>query len=226
MTTGEGSGAGFGAADITVNRLFCTPLIEVRLPGADALVEALKATILERRAASPGVRRSNIHGWHSDIGMLDWGGEAAIALARETMQVCGRFTSDVNAAQGQSRWEMGMEMWANVSPAGASNQMHAHPGSFWSASFYIDDGGDTEDGVFVAQDPRFPMIRMVAPDLVFTDENGEKQMSQFRVRPEPGKLVVFPSWLMHAVRPHKGPRERISVAMNVLALPAGAPPEG
>ena len=226
MTTGAGSGAGFGAADITVNRLFCTPLIEVRLPGADALVAALKATILERRAASPGVRRSNIHGWHSDIGMLDWGGEAAIALARETMQVCGRFTSDVNAAQGQSRWEMGMEMWANVSPAGASNQMHAHPGSFWSASFYIDDGGDTEDGFFVAQDPRFPMIRMVAPDLVFTDENGDKQMSQFRVRPEPGKLVVFPSWLMHAVRPHKGPRERISVAMNVLALPAGAPPGG
>jgi uncharacterized protein (TIGR02466 family) len=224
MTTGAGSGAGFGAADVTVNRLFCTPLIEVRLPGADALVEALKATILERRAASPGVRRSNIHGWHSDIGMLDWGGEAAIALARETMQVCGRFTSDVNAAQGQSRWEMGMEMWANVSPAGASNQMHAHPGSFWSASFYIDDGGDTEDGFFVAQDPRFPMIRMVAPDLVFTDETGEKQMSQFRVRPEPGKLVIFPSWLMHAVRPHKGPRERISVAMNVLAVPAGAPP--
>jgi uncharacterized protein (TIGR02466 family) len=119
-----------------------------------------------------------------------------------------------------------MEMWANVSPAGASNQMHSHPGSFWSASFYVDDGGDGEDGFFVAQDPRFPMIRMVAPDLVFTDETGEKQMSQFRVRPEPGKLVIFPSWLMHAVRPHKGPGERISVAMNVLALPAGAPPEG
>lgn len=217
---------GSAAPQITVNRLFATPLIEVRLPGADRLVSELKQAILARRAASPGVRRSNIHGWHSDIGMLDWGGEAAIELARETMQVCGRFTSDVNAAQGQSRWQMGMEMWANVSPAGASNQMHAHPGSFWSASFYIDDGGDAEDGFFVAQDPRFPMIRMVAPDLVFTDETGEKQMSQFRVRPEPGKLVIFPSWLMHAVRPHKGLGERISVAMNVLALPAGTPPEG
>ncbi|MBO6764432.1 TIGR02466 family protein [Maricaulis sp.] len=222
MTVTDGS----AAPQITVNRLFATPLIEVRLPGADRLVSELKQAILARRAASPGVRRSNIHGWHSDIEMLDWGGEAAIALARETMQVCGRFTSDVNAAKGRSRYEMGMEMWANVSPAGASNQMHSHPGSFWSASFYVDDGGDGEDGFFVAQDPRFPMIRMVAPDLVFTDETGEKQMSQFRVRPEPGKLVIFPSWLMHAVRPHKGPGERISVAMNVLALPAGAPPEG
>lgn len=219
-------GASRPEPQITVNRLFATPLIEVRLPEADRLVPALRETILARRAASPGVRRSNIHGWHSDTGMLDWGGEPAIALARATMEICGRFTSDVAAPKGQSRWEMGMEMWANVSPAGASNQMHAHPGSFWSASFYIDDGGDSEDGFFVAQDPRFPMIRMVAPDLVFTDETGEKQLSQFRVRPEPGKLVIFPSWLMHAVRPHKGPRDRISVAMNVLAVPAGAPPEG
>lgn len=211
------------APQIKVNRLFFTPLIEVRLPDADRLVEALKPRILERRAASPGIARSNIHGWHSDTQMLDWGGEPAVSLARQTMQVCARFTSDVNAAQGQSRYEMGMEMWANVSPAGASNQMHAHPGSYWSASFYIDDGGDGEDGFFVAQDPRFPMVRMVAPDLVFQDESGEKQISQFRVRPEPGTLVIFPSWLMHAVRPHRGPRDRVSIAMNVLALPAGPP---
>ena len=213
-------------AVITVNRLFCTPVIEARIPGADQLVPALKQVILARKARSAGIRRSNINGWHSDIAMLDWGGEAALMLARETMKVCARFTSDIHAAQGQSRYEMGMDMWANVSPAGASNQMHAHAGSFWSASFYVDDGGDSEDGFFVAQDPRFPMIRMAAPDLVFQDENGEKQMSQFRVRPEPGKLVVFPSWLMHAVRPHNGPRERISVAMNILAVPAGPPPGG
>lgn len=209
---------------VSLHKLFYTPVIEVRLPDADRLVPALKQVILDRKAGSPGVRRSNIHGWHSDIEMLEWGGEAALHLARETMQVCGRFTRDVNAAPGQSRYEMGLEMWANVSPAGASNQMHAHPGSFWSASFYIDDGGDTQDGAFVAQDPRFPMIRMVAPDLVHCDEAGEKQLSQFRVKPEPGKLVIFPSWLMHAVRPHTGPRDRISIAMNILAMPAGPPP--
>jgi uncharacterized protein (TIGR02466 family) len=211
---------------ITVNRLFFTPVIEVRLPQADALVPALREVIMAQCARSPGVRRSNIHGWHSDIEMLNWGGEPAMTLARETLQLCGRFTSDLNGVQGQSRYEMGMEMWANVSPAGASNQMHAHPGSFWSASFYIDDGGDQTEGAFVAQDPRFPMVRMVAPDLVFKDETGEQQLSQFRVRPEPGKLVLFPSWMMHAVRPHNGPRERISIAMNILALPAPPPEQG
>ena len=207
-------------ADVTVNMLFATPVIEVRLPMAQQLIEPLRAAISARQQGSQGISRSNILGWHSDTEMLQWGGDAAHTLARETMKICSRYTSDVAAAQGQSRYEMGMEMWANVSPAGASNQLHCHPGSFWSASFYVDNGGDSQDGMFVAQDPRFPAIRMAAPDLVFTDGAGNRQLSQHRISPEPGKLVIFPSWMMHSVRPHTGSRDRISVAMNILALPA------
>ena len=42
------------------------------------------------------------------------------------------------------------EMWANVSGKGAANQFHFHPGSFWSAVAYVDDGyngsTDPKDG--------------------------------------------------------------------------------
>jgi hypothetical protein len=43
---------------------------------------------------------------------------------------------------------------------------------------------------------------------------------KFEADPEPGKLIAFPSWLMHSVQPHNGPRERISIAINIMALPA------
>ena len=33
--------------------------------------------------------------------------------------------------------------------------------------------------------------------------------------PKAGKLVMFPSWLMHQVRPYKGSAVRISIAMNL-----------
>ncbi|MBL6651180.1 MAG: hypothetical protein ISP49_06285, partial [Reyranella sp.] len=35
------------------------------------------------------------------------------------------------------------------------------------------------------------------------------------LRPKPGRLVMFPAWLMHQVRPYHGTAERISVAFNL-----------
>ena len=52
-----------------------------------------------------------------------------------------------------------------------------------------------------------------------TDESGAREETTVKIAPTPGKLVLFPSWLMHGVKPHRGPRERISIAVNVLALP-------
>ena len=36
-----------------------------------------------------------------------------------------------------------------------------------------------------------------------------------RIRPKPGKLVMFPSWVFHQVRPYHGNAERISIAFNL-----------
>ncbi len=202
-----------------VRRLFATPLIEAALPGAEARNAALAEAVRLRRASSPGVARSNILGWHSDSEMLSWGGEAARDLALETLRVCGRYTTDIGMKGAEPRYEMGMEMWANVSPAGASNQQHSHPGTLWSAVYFVDDGGDPEGGVLVLLDPRYPMSRMYAPDLVFADDKGEREENTVKITPTPGKLVLFPAWLTHGVRPHEGARDRISIAMNILAIP-------
>ena len=35
-----------------------------------------------------------------------------------------------------------------------------------------------------------------------------------RLTPQTGMFVMFPSWLSHGVRPYRGTRERISVAIN------------
>lgn len=204
---------------IDAHKIFPTLILIRRLPGSDALNDQLKSVIAQHKAAHAGINRSNILGWHSDTEMLKWGGEAAKTLGLETLKTCGQHTTDIGMMGDVPRFEMAMEMWANVSPTGASNQNHAHPGSLWSAVYYVDDGGDPDSGPLVLQDPRFPMSRAYAPDLVFTDEEGTREENQFRIAPTPGKLVLFPSWLMHGVRPHKGSGARISIAMNIMAIP-------
>lgn len=206
-----------------VRAIFPTYLLETRVKDAPGLSEALKKVIAARRASDPGIDRSNIGGWHSDTEMLQWGGDAAKRLALATLQLCGAHTHD-RGLRGTTapRFEMGLEMWANVSPPGASNQSHAHPGCVWSAVYYVDDGGDRDGGKLVLHDPRFPMNRMAAPDLVFAAD-GQMEEMRVEIAPEPGRLVVFPAWLMHSVKPHRGPRERISIALNVMAIPVRKP---
>ncbi|MGE5150505.1 MAG: putative 2OG-Fe(II) oxygenase [Rhodospirillaceae bacterium] len=36
-----------------------------------------------------------------------------------------------------------------------------------------------------------------------------------RIRPKAGRLVMFPSWVFHQVRPYHGGAERISIAFNL-----------
>ncbi len=37
----------------------------------------------------------------------------------------------------------------------------------------------------------------------------------FLIDPEPGKMVMFPSWMKHSVHPFYGTFDRISIACNV-----------
>lgn len=209
----------FNLARQDVRELFPTPLIVADIEDAPALNDSLREVVLRQKALSKGLERSNILGWHSDNKMLRWGGEPARRLGKTMMQLCGRYTNDAGAKDGASRFRMAIEMWANISPAGSSNQYHAHPSCLWSGVYYVDDGGDPEGGPLVLLDPRFPMNKMYYADLAFMDEKGAQQNTKERILPTPGRMVIFPSWLMHGVRPHSGPRDRISIAMNLAAFP-------
>jgi len=201
--------------------LFATPFITDRLASEEGL-RLLREAVSARHAADPGgVQISNVGGWHSDTNMIEWGGEAARALAYKAMQMADRFTRDARSPVA-SRFDWVPEMWANLSGPGHSNQYHFHPGSFWSAVAYIDDGYDGSDdpalgGELQLQDPRMPMIAMTAPDLRIAGAEGTIDPLEPLIRPSSGTIVMFPSWLQHAVRPYRGSGTRISIAINLIA---------
>ena len=208
-----------------VRSLFATPFIIESLRSAQGLQE-LRESILARAKSDPtGLQVSNVGGWHSTTDMIDWGGEAAGALAYKAMTLADEHTIDVKGSDAK-RFEWIPEMWANISSAGDANQYHTHPGSFWSVVAYIDDGyqGSSDAGLggqLQLLDPRMPMVRMTAPDLRFAD-SGKPQANEIAIRPRTGMLVMFPSWLQHAVQPFRGSGQRISVAINLV--PAMLPP--
>ena len=206
--------------------LFETVVVVDEVPGADALNHELAAVIETRRQSSSGTKVSNIGGWQSDTAMLEWGGDGAHRLLDRIAAAADRFTVDVKSP-GERRHEWRAEMWANVSPPHASNQLHTHPGAFWSAVYYVDDGyaGSADPGLggeLVLMDPRMPMIMMTMPNLRFVGAEGKPNQPQLVMRPKSGRIVMFPAWLSHGVMPYEGSGERISIAVNLLAIPHGA----
>lgn len=204
-----------------IEQLFATPFAVDSLQSEEGLKLLRAAIEAERNRDSEGVKISNIGGWHSNTAMVDWGGEAARALAYKAMMMADRLTVD-SKSPDESRFGWVPEMWANISTRGNANQYHFHPGSYWSAVAYVDDGYEGSDdhdlgGELQLLDPRMPMVRMTAPDLRLRDEEGEAQQNEVTIRPVSGMIVMFPSWLQHAVRPFYGSGTRISVAINLIA---------
>jgi uncharacterized protein (TIGR02466 family) len=206
---------------LQVGNLFETPVIVDSLPNAAALNADLAAAARRRRESDPGVQKSNWNGWQSTFDMLAWGGEAATVLGRHFLGLCQQFTHHPNPQAEPFRWFI--DMWANISPPGAANESHCHPGSVWSAVYYVDDGyGGSDDatlgGELVLYDPRMPAVRMMPLDLRYRAPDGKVAQSHAALRPTAGRLVMFPPWLMHSVRPYRGSAERISIAMNANAV--------
>ncbi len=203
--------------------LFETPLILADLPDMAAEKGALLRIIADRKAAHPGVSKSNWLGWQSEIDMLDWGGEPIRRLAGHFLDICNRFTATPSTSSPPFLW--GLDIWANVSGPHAANEAHMHPGAVWSAVYHVENGGEgavdgAVGGELILYDPRMPGPRTLPFDLRYRNGAGEGYQSHHEIRPQEGRLVVFPPWLLHSVRPYRGTGERVSIAMNATARAA------
>jgi hypothetical protein len=105
------------------------------------------------------------------------------------------------------------EMWVNVMDTGGRQAMHNHANSFISGVVYLTPTHESSRTVF--------MKSPGGTDFSFKNDhagvatgpyNAEKWISP---APEPGDLVMFPSYLMHAVPQNAGER-RITLALNAI----------
>ena len=209
-------GAAVAAPQLTLLNLFPTPLVIATVPNAATLNDELKRIILARESASASVQRSNQGGWQSSWDLHQWGGAPMLEVLQFGRRIADEVTVDRTGQRHELTWRF--NAWANINRAGHGNQFHTHPGALWSATYYVDDGGIGADpslgGEFEVQDPRGVAPVMYAPYLTFPGPDGAALGEAQRLTPQAGMFVLFPSWLSHGVRPYRGTRERISIAVN------------
>lgn len=209
-----------GFQPTSIRRLFPSPLVFAEMPDDDAqrtLAAKLARRILAHERTEPGVVHNNEGGWQSDIDFLSWAGEEGEALAAAATRLVDGLTARFDGEllrRVPIDWKV--VAWANVSRRGAANEAHHHAGWFWSAVYYVDDGGcdDATGGAIEFIDPRGALAMASAPDLKMAVEDCLTAGLVERVYPRTGMLLLFPGWLLHRVRRYAGDGTRISVAIN------------
>ncbi len=195
---------------------FATPVILAPVEQAAALNAALLLLILERAAASAGVVRSNLGGWQSTDDFAAWSGPDGARLVTAAVALADSMTALQNEA-GLARvavdWKI--NAWANVNNDGHGNAAHHHPGCFWSCVYWVQTGEPSEGGELELMDPRGILPGFVAPTLRYAIPGCLSAGGSDFITPVAGTLLLFPSWLVHAVRPFRGSQPRVSVAINL-----------
>lgn len=196
---------------------FPTPILLVDVPDAAAMNAELADVLLAREKEKSSTSPSTLGGWQSTWDIDSWAGAGTTRLLTIGSTIANRATVDRDGKPVSIDWRW--NMWANINRHGHGNELHSHPGCFWSGVYYVDDGGAFDDpslgGELEFLDPRAPGAAMYAPHLAFALPGGLSVGTKETVRPKAGRLVMFPAWLLHQVRPYRGSAQRISIAFNL-----------
>ncbi|HEX3862891.1 MAG TPA: TIGR02466 family protein [Stellaceae bacterium] len=196
-------------------RLFASPLLEHLWADAAELNPLLRDSILEYARQHPGRDRTNVGGWHSQPGTLEFCGDAGQRLVRHMRDMIEEATQRLFIEHSSPPPSLSwiFSAWANINRRGDFNQMHTHPGATWSGVYYVDHGESNPDAEGTAIhlcDPNPARTNIFFPELSTTN---------VMFKPQPGLMILFPSYVPHTVLPHRGDRARISIAFNVRKEP-------
>ena len=202
-------------------KLFSTPLLRFRCEGHEALNAALLEEGRRLRAADEGASKSNRGGWHSSGNLFKHDAAPIQTLKKAAEQAVLQATQKITTKVDPAELKLKLFAWMNANPPGGFNAPHTHPGAHWSGVYYVSqpDVETGNSGMIEFLDPRsdLPNWRILKTRALALKKT---------IRPEPGEMILFPSYLVHWVYPNETQEERVSIAFNATFSKPKAKSEG
>lgn len=148
---------------------------------------------------SEGVAISNIGGWQSEHKQID------------LLEDIYKEISDCLSKYLTSNFAFSMP-WININPPKTFNERHTHPGSDLSVVMYVkssENSGDIEltNPAYIES---FNLLSSVSQEANLSPS--------ISITPVEGRVLIFPSNILHRVLENKSNDDRISIAWNVKIL--------
>jgi hypothetical protein len=167
-----------------IKKLFSVPFVVDILSEIDNA--KIKAYCNKLKETQQGTVYSNVGGWHSPIitGHVPELNELFYAVLKRLREL-----HKVVGLHEKFDQQIA-HAWVTINKRGDYNKEHFHAGWFFSAVYYVEAPEDCGD--FIA----------------------EHASEEIRIKPEEGKLLIFPSFVLHSVEPSKSDNNRVSIALD------------
>ena len=114
------------------------------------------------------------------------------------------------------RLEIFNDCWFHITRRGGFFGLHNHPNASWSGVYCVDPGRHDPDK---SSSGVLSFVNPMLMNFMHVDAGNAKLQTPFgnhitTFSPAPGALILFPSWVLHDVKPYEGEGERITVAFN------------
>ncbi|MBC7499951.1 MAG: hypothetical protein H7315_05580 [Herminiimonas sp.] len=189
-----------------VFELFPTPVMRV-----PALLSPEAAKALAKELAQAAVVANQHSGQLAHTRILGPGESAELDAVVERMG--GHLQAFGQLIFGEPlRWLV-KEMWVNVLQAGGSQALHNHANCFVSGVLYLTPSDSSARTMFTRS--------LGGTEFAFRNAHAGAQTGPFSSekwvapQPEPGDLLLFPSYLLHEVPVNQG-TERVTLAFNAI----------
>ena len=154
----------------------------------------------------PGVKKTNMNGWHSTTDMHTFPQFKPLIDELFLMQ------QEIYKEEWLDRQPRLGNMWANINYPGGYNRPHVHPNCLFSGVYYVKSQPNA--GPLVVNDPR-PGIQTMMPTRV-KGQPPKHLWREAHIEPVVGRIIMFPAWLWHCVEPNQSNDIRISVSFNFI----------
>ncbi|MDX1432987.1 MAG: TIGR02466 family protein [Gammaproteobacteria bacterium] len=114
------------------------------------------------------------------------------------------------------RWHL--HGWANVNRFGDYHDYHNHPRAYLSGTYYVKMPA-AQEKLSIRRDLRPGSITLYDPRgaVNMTAIKGDPYVEpEYTVLPEPGMILMWPSFVNHFVHPNLSKEHRISISYNVM----------
>ena len=101
--------------------------------------------------------------------------------------------------------------WSVKLGAGGHHVNHVHPKGWISSSYYVEVPSEVKEGP-----EKNGWIQFGKPPFEIKDANGNPLDAERFVKPEPGLVVLFPSYMWHGTIPIKGDEPRLTLPFDVV----------